>query len=294
MMTILDEIRLGTHAPTALYHYTNVGAFLPMVQHQKIWASCVYYMNDRVEILHGAKLLRDCVRETPIELDDADVIRSTLEDWLNTFDLPHNIFVFSLSEARDDLSQWRAYTEPSKGLCIGFSEETIKVWKELGLLLARVIYNETEQRDRVKRLLSDILFDLSHQIFMPKVPKEELGGWLFQYFNRSWRARCVQVLATMKDASFSQEMEWRLISPQIQLSDPGIKYREGASMLVPYIEIGVPRFIDEGHEVLLHEILVGPSNEEGLVIAALQNLSYGNVTRRINATTIPYRHFPKK
>ena len=55
-----------------------------------------------------------------------------------------------------------------------------------------------------------------------------------------FRCDILQVFALIKDPSFREECEWRIISKYYpKYTVPEIKFREGASMLVPYIEIKI-------------------------------------------------------
>ena len=58
--------------------------------------------------------------------------------------------------------------------------------------------------------------------------------------------------AGLKDCSFSEEAEWRMVSIK---STQSLSFRAGNSMLTPYIDV----FLGEKHEVksILKEVIVG-------------------------------------
>jgi hypothetical protein len=104
-----------------------------------------------------------------------------------------------------------------------------------------------------------------------------------------FRGAILQVLAILKDPAFSEEREWRVVSPYFpRYSGPEIKFREGASMLLPYIEIDLS---GGGEDTPLFEtVLLGPSQHANLSMAALSNfLSNKKACNVTENCVIPYR-----
>jgi hypothetical protein len=50
------------------------------------------------------------------------------------------------------------------------------------------------------------------------------------------RGEFYSVAASIKHPAFSAEVEWRLVSPPIDLKDKCVQFRPGKTTLVPYIE----------------------------------------------------------
>jgi hypothetical protein len=103
----------------------------------------------------------------------------------------------------------------------------------------------------------------------------------------------VQVLAIIKNRVFEEEQEWRLISPAFRhppLEGLDIKFREGASMLVPYVEIELP----EKYSVF-KSITLGPSEHTKLSFHALSMFLFKEPDKQIAEAIlhgpIPYREW---
>ena len=98
-----------------------------------------------------------------------------------------------------------------------------------------------------------------------------------------------QVTGALKVTLFGKEAEWRLISPPFyKNTDPRIKYREGQSMLIPYVEFELSNEVD-GFD--LPVVIVGPTPNNNLSISAVVNyLSSQKVVQpAVFASGIPYR-----
>ena len=109
--------------PQTLYHYTSLAALVSIVQSRRIWASNIRFLNDHSESLW----LRDHVlsildTKSAVE-DDRDRIKQIVAEIENS--PPLSCFVASFTERADDLSQWRAYCPPRRGVCIGFDTKCL-------------------------------------------------------------------------------------------------------------------------------------------------------------------------
>lgn len=76
---------------------------------------------------------------------------------------------------------------------------------------------------------------------------------------------------------------------------PEIKYREGASMLVPYTEFKLERFYNNpihSHPVFFKSVCLGPSPHAGMSFNALsQFLSNQGIAHETSNSNIPYREW---
>ena len=99
----------------------------------------------------------------------------------------------------------------------------------------------------------------------------------------------VRIAALLKDQSFHEEREWRLISPVCDnYANAPISYREGKSMLVPYMEFPLAQS-DQG-SLLIEHIFVGPTPNMNLAIGSLTKfLSRAGIAHQLSNCEIPYR-----
>src|SRR5262249_9043057 len=132
--------------PPFLYHYTTLHALRGIMDSQVLWATDIRYMNDASELTYGIQIAREtflgdsrpAVQRLLSELVRVEGIGDQLPDF--------SVFVASLSQCRDSLSQWRAYSRGSLGVAIEFGVNGIaRAASDAGFMLRRCIYNVGEQ-----------------------------------------------------------------------------------------------------------------------------------------------------
>lgn len=275
-----------------LHHYTGVGSLLGIATSDSLWASHVYYLNDSKEILHACDILQSAIQPriafgglTPEEIDFAEQFLT----WAKSFNGErYNLFVFSLSEERSLLSQWRSYTPHGKGVSIEFSPQLVqRLANENNLRIARCLYDPHEHDALLMSLFEKMLLT-----FRRLRPTRNINGYglesCYYEFIEAFRNDVFQVLALIKHPAFAEEREWRLISKYFdRYTVPEIHFREGASMLVPYIKLslGAARPVFES-------ITLGPSQNAELSFSALHMfLANSQLCLHTRNSNIPYREW---
>jgi len=288
-MRELDDFFASSVGRT-LYHYTGIGSLLGIVEHKRVWASHAYYLNDSREILHACDVLRSLVLKRKEQRSDVDhEFLDQLHAWLKSFETnAYHVYIFSLSEEPSLLSQWRSYTPHGKGVSLGFSAATLNsMLRNDGFRIAKCRYADSEHRELLEALLDKLLITFNqrrHEIDVAKShPSQKYFGFLEDYRNDF-----LQVLSVIKHPSFKEEAEWRVISPYYaNYTVPEIRYREGASMLLPYIHLEVHQ---DHSGPLFDEVLLGPSRDNDLSMSALGNfLSQKTAATRTVSSGIPFR-----
>lgn len=279
-------IFIGKKTEGVLYHYTSHKNLRCIAQDRRLWISHVYYMNDANEIKYGAELFKTVIAERQNQERDVALIDFLLElrEWINQLiGIPHYMFVFSLTEEGNLLSQWRAYTPPSEtGVSIGFSKEGLeKIATQKGFELIKCLYDREEQLDILKAKLEMIVFKFlmdAPEIDTSRSPlNQKYLFYLYQYLEGFLKMFC-----RIKDPFFKEEAEWRLVSKRYEkYTDPEIKFREGKTTLIPYIEFPLSGIHGDGR--LFEEVFVGPSQNFNLKFTAiadfLSNTKACSVTR---------------
>ncbi|WP_396615967.1 DUF2971 domain-containing protein [Lysobacter soli] len=288
-MRDLDDF-FASNVDRTLYHYTGIGALLGIVEHKRVWASHAYYLNDSREILHACDVLRALVLERAEQCSDIE--REFLEQlhaWLKTFDSnAYHVYIFSLSEERSLLSQWRSYTPHGKGVSLGFSAATLNsMLREQNFRIAKCRYANHEHRELLEVLLDKLLITFNQGRSTIDVMQNHPSQKYFKFLE-DYRNDFLQVLSVIKHPSFKEEAEWRVISPYYpNYTVPEIRYREGASMLLPYIHVDIQR--DDGGP-LFDEVLLGPSRDNELSMSALSNfLRKAGASPQTVSCGIPFR-----
>jgi len=199
-----------------------------------------------------------------------------------------NVCVCSFSEESDSLSQWRAYGG-SSGFALGFSGEVLEAaTQRLNWHLAPCIYEPDEQRALVRALVEEMVEENLSGEPLGADPEEDdflkrLGGNL--------RADLNKYALILKDRSFKEEREWRIISRPVFCKR--LDYREGRSLLVPYYKLP----LCEGDQKLrLHEIVVGPTRDAERSKSSVTSLlvsrrvvMQGIAGTNVRMSQVPYR-----
>ena len=101
------------------YHYTNIEALFHIIQNRKAWFSSLAFMNDDLEGFDLHRVMAEVMNmkygdercQKKMKMID-DIIKENLRLQLS----------FSATKLRDDISQWRAYTDIGLGVSIAFED----------------------------------------------------------------------------------------------------------------------------------------------------------------------------
>jgi hypothetical protein len=281
MANSLAEL-LRRRPPPELFHYTSLPGLIGIVNTRSIWASKISHLNDAAELL--------------LTLDRASKVirRLTVRDWikdelLNLLDCvrhgPGNLFVFSLTEHGDQLSQWRGYTAPGSGYSIGFSSEfLVAASKSWQLSLGPCCYDKDVQG----RIVEDIVTDAVNTRLELSPPETLRSNTVGEPF-------CDALLFAapfLKDGGFSEESEWRLVAQGVAFQDSRLCHRAGASYVVPYLELGFDKLGSTASEAI-RTIIVGPTPHPSLASDSAWSLlaSRSFTGWNVESSKIPYRQW---
>lgn len=265
---ILHKYRVYDNIPkNFLYHYTTQEALLKIIDTNSIWATSILYLNDEKEFNQAMdKFFDKLFEEGPasgyykMEAQKTKLLKSNL--------VKGHIFVSSLSENEDQLSQWRAYCSKS-GFCIGFDPSILKdLAEQNGAELIKCVYEPEKQK-----MIIDEIFDMFW--------KDEF--WEdYDLKSNKWRTKINNLVHTyiryvspiFKHDSFVEEQEWRLIFSKNMrynnmINKKDIQFRPGVSMLTPYVEFD---FKNKDNVNLIKEIYVGPNPNMSYSIYSIQTL----------------------
>lgn len=270
---------------SSLYHYTSLGALVGIVTNRELWASHVYYLNDSKEVLHACELLDRTLDDNSVF--EPNLRRSNffthLRTWIGELkNRQFKLFVFSLSEERSLLSQWRSYTTHGKGVSIEFNRVLVRrLAEDNKLRLGRCLYEASEHKKLVEDVVDYLLDKFENS---PGTPDTYLGHFeLFEdYLDIVLSAICL-----IKHESFAEEKEWRLIL-SAEFSFPKVAYREGLNMMIPYVVLKI------GSGKVFNSILLGPSENIELAMSSLVGfLGQHSICKAVAPSYIPYREWKK-
>lgn len=264
---------------TPLYHYASVEALKGIIETGTFRATHAYYMSDATEIDYGLGGIKRCADERHVPKRDPDhEILDQIARWI-TSDLtktPRQIFVICLSTKRDDLNQWRSYTLRTGGVCIVFDPAALfRQASPQGWEWANCKYQE-DQKTFGDRVIDSLLEHARAAGPSPARVAPERQSY-FPVF-RALTGEVLRIACRIKHPKFSEEYEWRVISPYIERNDDKrIGYRTAGSLLVPYANFELGDLRSNG---VIEGVYVGPT--------AHADLSHGSVAAFLGSKRIPY------
>jgi DUF2971 family protein len=228
-----------------LFHYTNGSGFDGILKDRAIWASDYRFLNDSTEIEYGEDLVLGVLRElVPTSQGSARVLFDDFVQFYDKYRITNqgHIFIASLSEEPDALSQWRAYTPFGDGYSVGLDLSTFVLRDKAagdkvggGLLKCDYSPEDTKSRARQEMLRIVELFERAC---------DELAGtaerWtqLLLTYLRVAAEYAAYIALPSKNRAFEAEKEWRLVAlANATDEDVKLEFRHSSQGLVPYVRV---------------------------------------------------------
>lgn len=290
MLKNLYEPLYAAKPSSELFHYTSIDSLLGIVSSKVLWATEISYLNDSQELRYFTNLMKEKLMTYDVvgngaEIDAAGQLSSWINDWFIGGAL---VFTTSFTENGNVLSQWRGYCRHGRGVSLGFDPATIVAFAgQADFAVARCVYDWQQHHQLARDVVSSLVkMALENGPDTQKHPSQS-------YFTTFQAAAndVIRIAALAKHPSFAEEEEWRCISqPFTNYVEAPIKYRAGASALVPYIEFPLPELNDA---LAIQTAVVGPSATPDLAINGvsqfLAKYAQTGQQRTIRACGIPYR-----
>jgi hypothetical protein len=240
-------------------HYTSTAGLLGIVRDERLWATNIKFLNDEHEFLHAVGLIKEIIANQksafgPVFEEYKKFLTSKLDN-LDDF-RADSVFTLSFSAETDLLSQWRGYCPNNNGYCIVFDGQKLfeavrDKFEESHLV--QCVYDESTKQTKIKKILNEHW----HKFAKLESPKEKRH--LVEELSKTF----VLFASYFKHPSFAEEQEHRLVILLEYASDHDLKFREGRSSLVPYIELPASR-------KLIKMICIGPNANKALALRALE------------------------
>ncbi|WP_313104190.1 DUF2971 domain-containing protein [Pseudescherichia vulneris] len=148
-----------------VYHYCSNETFLSIMQNKKLWLSSIEHMNDFMEKKWFLNIFHEEISKRATD----SAYQKMLDDII-TNQFHSKQFMCCLSKSGDILSQWRAYAEDGRGVCLGFNpaafnvnrnhQVTTNIYVKNSLTLNDVQYSSKEQIE----LLLNLMFKRNHDV----------------------------------------------------------------------------------------------------------------------------------
>ena len=285
--------KLYSDTPTeTIYHYTNFPGLIGIVEKRVLWASDILYMNDSAEMNHTVDLIK---AEVSARIDHDRTNQKLLAqflDWVsNRIISGHMLFAASFRANGNLLSQWRGYSALGKGVSIGFDPEYLLACAQSqSFQLGKCVYDPEQQQALIKKVIESVeclAEEYGETTDETQCPPTQSYYAIFEQLESD----LLRIAALLKHPSFQEEEEWRIVSPVLvdYVSTP-VKFREGTSMLVPYLEFKLGAGNDEPIE--LEQVVLGPTPNINLSMNSL-TMFLSKMRVKVNAgisyCQIPYR-----
>ncbi|EHK9181901.1 DUF2971 domain-containing protein [Vibrio parahaemolyticus] len=271
-----------------LYHYTDQNGFMGIVGGNELWATKIQYLNDNNEYQLAFKIAEKYIDLLLLKTVDVNEILRLKRFKANFGNISNlNVCVCSFSTEGDLLSQWRGYSNSLGGYSIGFDSEKLEKVAELARFeLKPCIYDEREQKKLVHRVINQVL-DTYKEYQEPYTEESQIS--LSSDSSNELCRKLAEISPIIKDASFKEEGEWRLISKG-GLNYEQLDFRAGKSMLTPFYKIK----LGSHHDNLITNVIVGHTPNLELAINATQAYLYKvipNISDRpgVGRSQIPFR-----
>ncbi|MDQ2922611.1 MAG: DUF2971 domain-containing protein [Acidobacteriota bacterium] len=257
--------------PGLLYHYTNAAGLLGIVEHNKIWATHINFLNDASELIYARRLVEEALKHEEEQAKSA-IAREFFRRAATCFDVSQtmDVFVSCFCEEGDLLSQWRGYAQAGEGYSIGVDGNQFGlIGGGRNFFFGPVEYDREAQERIVGVVLTMVLDGLNG---MTKALTVKQASPAIDECCKVFRRAIWYPLVTFKDVMFAAENEWRATEIMTKEESANkVRFRSSGSKLVPYIELDFSQFESPG-KIPIRQICHGPTLNPQLSVRVLQLL----------------------
>jgi hypothetical protein len=241
-----------------LYHYTTAQGLIGIFN-EGLWASSAYHLNDSKEFGYAIDLVRDTLQNNlRHERGPNNEAYGKILEALETIKTYCQVFIASLSEEDDLLSQWQSYCSGLDGYAIGFKRAHFRPALSDGFSFIRCRYTPKEQMDIVHGVIS-----LLTKIIVNGEDDQRLVSMAF--------AGAFAGLASIKHPGFRSEKEWRLVKAIVTAfvdQSEKVNFRQGRGGIVPFLVAKLHQSRRVGFRPV--SITIGPNTDPQAAKSALE------------------------
>ena len=277
---------------TTLYHYTSLSGVMGIVESGSLRATDIRFFNDAAEMKHTADLLRTAIALRGEESISNPRLLVQLQEWLShRLTDGHMLNVACFTANGNLLSQWRSYCPTTKGASLGFLPEKISsAGTNQSFQVGKCVYDAKTQQKLAQKILETIE-EVAQRRGENMDPSKRDPSNSFHDVFEEIEDDLLRVAALLKHPSFYEEQEWRTVSSVMtNYVEAPIEYREGPSMLVPFVKFHLPEAPDRRLDI--EHVFLGPTpNVTNSMTSLSRYLSKKGASPRrgIQYCQIPYR-----
>lgn len=270
-----------------LFHYTDLNGLKGILESQSLWATNLYFLNDKNEAIHGFSCFENTIKyldEDIVSKEQKEVLKAALAVCQGELEKEgntrgKNIYNISFCLDSDKLSQWRGYGV-YQGVCIEFDkDELISGLHSKGMYFQHDKVNYSSETSTVE-------MNASINSFFERInikPKDV--GDNFAWFISAFTL-INQITPFFKNDGFSEENEYRFIfTPKNEKIN--VNFRVNANGIIPYVSVGMA----DNKKLPIKKIIIGPSSDSNFIMNGIKMLllscGYNNVV--VEKSKVPYR-----
>jgi len=282
---------LSEQPPWPLFHYSDSVALCGILKDRELWATHPLYLNDATELTLGEQIAQDVFNEFSGAAKPGDE-RFALDSLAKSYakrraSTRHDLFVVSLSEDGDMLSQWRGYAGNGGGFSIGFGGLPIlpRHWphtmrNDLGTQIIRCVYDQAEFREKLTSEIETVILN-ARQL----AANDQMFDWMLHVPNALLHVAHTRVPA-LKHSGFREEAEWRLVAT-IDPKRRDVEFRPTSQGLVPYVRVPAAK---PDEPIDISAVIVGPTQlDVGVLSARVLMEQRGYSPDLVARSEVPYR-----
>lgn len=283
---------LNAALPKRLFHYTDQQGLLGIMQSNSLWATSARYLNDTSEFQHAQELTRQKIFVRINRSEDGPE-RGIYQDMRKAIDYANStVFVASLSEEGDSLSQWRAYGgkaggDHATGYAIEFSPELLRLAAAKSAMTLVKCEYDLEAQDAI----IEEFIDQTIESCLAKYKADTYYDDSQEYLSAEMAELLERYAVLLKPPAFSAEREWRLVSMSRGTTLSELRFRPGRASIIPYLAI--PFSPEAGEISPVSGLIVGPSPDPKEAISAakllLRSCGFNPLPNMIKRSIVPYR-----
>lgn len=134
-----------------IYHYTDFGGFIAILESQSFYCTNINFLNDTKEFNHGIEILESVIDFFPTNKSTERIFEFLKKNVSNIYSLDRYVTCFSKNG--DLLSQWRSYGNHGKGIAMGFDPLEIEESIHEHTCGMNILYDKEIQADIIKEYI---------------------------------------------------------------------------------------------------------------------------------------------